>query len=195
MSGDRAPWWLRPVHVWFFWWEDLVPSLYRVLAVAVAAGVSTLVLAGLGVPAWGAAPVTLAVWIALAVKQEHDERIVLPVDPIFLGALRESVDPLLAARGYAFDRATGPRRARPDRDDVVVYVTPERREDWSYVRFVRSPVEGSMSAEVDGRNLAALVARSGDAELAERVGQALDPESDAAALGTAVVTLPEETWP
>ena len=50
VPGDSAPLWLRPIHTWFFWWEVVVPSLYRVAAVAVGAAATAALLFALGVP-------------------------------------------------------------------------------------------------------------------------------------------------
>ena len=195
MSGARAPWWLRPVHRWFFWWEDLVPSLYRVIAVAVGAALTAVILRVAGVPLWIGVPLALPVWIGLAIAQEHDERVMLPVDPVFLGHLRELVDPVLGARGFVFNNATGPCRARPDRDEVFLYVASESDDDWAYVQIERDVEARRMWVAVDGRPLAALLVMSGFEVLSERAGRVVDSESDARAIREGLVSLPDDRWP
>jgi len=93
--------WLRPVHRWFFFWEDLVLPVYRVVAVAIGAAITAaVVVLGARVRWLVAAPLVTAGWIALGVVQEHDQRVLL--DGEFLDLLREHADPVLARTGFTF---------------------------------------------------------------------------------------------
>lgn len=78
---------LRPVHAWFFAWENVVPPVFRVVAVAIASGVTAVVLTAVGVDPLLAVVLSLAAWIGLAIAQEHDQRIWLAPDPLFVEAL------------------------------------------------------------------------------------------------------------
>lgn len=99
---------LRPLHAWFFHWERVVPSRYRVVARGLAALASALLLLR-GFHPLLAAPVSLAAWIGLAVAQDHDQRTRLPPDQAFVAALTVAVSaPPLA---LAIGNAHGPSRA------------------------------------------------------------------------------------
>lgn len=122
----NATFFLRPVHAWFFLWERVVPSLYRVVATGLAAFATAPLLTIVGLHPLLAAPISLAVWIGLAVAQEHDERILLPPNRAFLSALTEAVSaPPLA---LAVDTAHGSRRARPEPWDTMIVLTPNGAE-------------------------------------------------------------------
>lgn len=97
---------LRPAHGWFFLWEEVIPSLYRVIAVVVAAVITAVLLVLVGLPWWAAVPGGGALWIGLAIVQEHDERVPRPVDQAFVHAVRERVEPVLPAAGFT---STSPR--------------------------------------------------------------------------------------
>lgn len=103
---------LRPVHAWFFLWERVVPSLYRVVATGLAAPVTAVILVAVGVHPVLAAPLSLLGWIALAVAQDHDERVLLPPDSVFVSALTDvlGTPPFLLSLASAH----GPARARPE---------------------------------------------------------------------------------
>ncbi|MCP3851896.1 MAG: hypothetical protein GY745_08010 [Actinomycetia bacterium] len=66
MASEKAPVWLRPIHWWFFLWEDIIPSLYRVVAVAVGAGITTsLAVAATGTMGLVGLPPAVLAWIGL----------------------------------------------------------------------------------------------------------------------------------
>ena len=69
---------LWPVHAWFFLWERVVPSMYRVVATGLGALATAIVVVTVGVHPLLAAPLSLFGWIGLAIAQEHDERVLLP---------------------------------------------------------------------------------------------------------------------
>ncbi|MCP3856104.1 MAG: hypothetical protein GY698_15415, partial [Actinomycetia bacterium] len=55
-----------PIHWWFFLWEDIIPSLYRVVAVAVGAGITTsLAVAATGTKGLVGLPPAVLAWIGL----------------------------------------------------------------------------------------------------------------------------------
>jgi len=145
----RPPLWLRPVHQWFFFWERAISSIDRVVAVLVGAAV-TAALASLVLPlAWYiVAPLALVIWIGLAVLQEHDQRVSLPVDPGFLSEMNRHVTPLLASRGFVDFHSFGPCRARASREESFIY----QSSNGSDVIFIsRDPLAKVLN--VDGRRL------------------------------------------
>ncbi|MFN3214927.1 MAG: hypothetical protein ACE367_00350 [Acidimicrobiales bacterium] len=178
---------LRPVHAWFFVWEDVLPSVYRVVAVVSAAALTTLALRAFGIgPTWLVAIAATLAWIALAVAQEHDERVCVPVDQRFVDALRECLDPVMAGHGWTFGSATGGCRARKETATTVVYDHHGGSHRMAWI--VRDAAAGTldvrlMPEDVDAHPEVAtqLVAR-GHAELAERLRRATEPESDAHAV-------------
>lgn len=188
VAVDREPLLLRPVHGWFFFWERVVPSLYRVVAVVVAAAISAVVLVLAGAPWWLAVPIAAALWVGLAVVQEHDERVPRPVDEVFVRAVRERVEPVLVAAGFTFNSASGGQRARRGTTDVVLYeAEPGRHPSLGegdspcldlWIR--RDARAGTMEVTVGWHDLESLV--EGDSELAARVVRAGDPIEDAEAL-------------
>lgn len=92
--------------------------MYRVVAVVVAAAITAVLLVLMSLPWWVAVPVGAALWIVPAVVQEHDERVPRPVNAAFVHAVRERVEPVLAAAGFTFNFASGGQRARRDSTDV-----------------------------------------------------------------------------
>ncbi len=112
---------LRPVHAWFFAWERVAPSAYRVVATGIAAGITVGLLVVLGVPPVLAAVISLSVWSGLAIAQEHDQRVTLSADAEFTEALiAVARDAPLQLR---LDDATGPSRARGGRTDYFLLST------------------------------------------------------------------------
>lgn len=176
--------WLRPVHRWFFLWEDLVSSVYRVVAVVIGAAITSVVVVLTGrVRLLVAVPLATAGWIALAVVQEHDERVHLDVDGEFRDLLREQADPVLARAGFSFNGAFGPCRARRDRSDTFLYEAADPNGKGCidvWIRRDRS--DGRMDVSVDGHRLERLDASHGDPQRARRVTRAEVPAGDVAAL-------------
>ncbi|HVM12785.1 MAG TPA: hypothetical protein VM287_00440 [Egibacteraceae bacterium] len=192
MAVDRAPLLLRPIHGWFFFWERVIPSLYRVVAVVVAMVISAALLVLAGLPWWVAVPIGAALWVGLAVVQEHDERVPRPVDEVFVRAVRERVEPVLVAAGFTFNSASGGQRARRDTADVVLYeAEPGRHPSLGegdspcldlWIR--RDARAGTMEVSVGWHDLEALI--EGDRELAARVMRAVDAIDDAEVLARAL---------
>lgn len=178
---------LRPVHRWFFLWEDVVPSVYRIVAVAIGAAITSVVVVLTARVKWLVAfPLATVGWIALAVVQEHDQRVCLDVDSEFRELLREQADPAMARSGFIFNGASGPCRARSDRFDTFLYeATDPSGNDCIDVWVRRDRSGGQMEALVDGHPLEELVACHGDPLLATRVTRAGDPAGDATALTAA----------
>lgn len=147
--ATRAPLWLRPVHQWFFFWERVISSVYRVVAVVLAA-LATTTVASWALPiAWFiVAPCALAIWIGLAVLQEHDERVSLPVDSAFLSMLNRHVTPLLASQGFDRFASSGPTRAHASREESFIY---QSSNDPKVIFIYRDPL--AMMLGVDGHNL------------------------------------------
>jgi len=179
---------LRPVHGWFFVWEDVVPSLYRVVAVVTGAALTTVAVRVFGIgPTWLVAIVATLAWIGLGVAQEHDERVQVPADEAFVGALRTRVDDLLGDHGFAFHSATGGVRARRKRHTTVFYSGAERNDQVLWI--VRDPKACTLDVRLgfgDVRDLAALLRDRGETEIAERLARAADPTADADAVGDAL---------
>lgn len=185
---------LRPVHAWFFFWERVVPSLYRVVATGLAALATAVILIAVGVHPLLAAPVALLGWIALAVAQEHDERVLLPPDPAFVAALTDAVAaPPLA---ISVDTAHGPRRARPEVWDTMVVLTPHDFDDHplatTFITVQRSAAQGWMRLDVIDDAPDAFqpidehLRERGKSMLAERIERAQSPNSDAGAIAEAL---------
>ena len=186
---------LRPVHAWFFHWERVVPSLYRVVATGLASLATTLVLILLGFHRVLAAPVSLAAWIGLAVAQDHDQRTRLPPDQAFVAALTDalSAPPLALAIGDAH----GPSRARPQRWDTMVVLTPPRAERHPLTGFFmtleRSAAEGWMQLDVGddapGRyeSIDDRLLERGQSALVRRIHRSGSPEADADAVAAALL--------
>lgn len=186
---------LRPVHAWFLHWERVVPSLYRVVATGLGALATAVLAVAFGVYPLLAAPVSLLGWIALAVAQEHDERVLLPPDGTFVAELTKAVaaPPL----GLSVDNAHGPRRARTAAWDTMVVLTPHHLGGHPlvgmFITVERSAAEGWMRLDViddapgafesiDDRLL-----ERGEPKLVERIGQAKSPDGDAQAIAAALV--------
>jgi hypothetical protein len=195
MTDERPLLLLRPVHSWFQLWEDVIPSVYRVAAVAGAAAVSAAVLV-LVLPVHGLVAALLAtvLWILLAIVQEHDERVLLEPDLAFLAAMRAQVEPVLERAGFVFRNASGPQRSRPGRQDTFFYEAPgaqavECVDIW--IHRGRS-VGAQMDVTVDGAELSRLLVSRDEPQLAQRVSRTEAAGSDAAALAVAFeVVLPE----
>jgi len=132
-SFPRVPKWL---HRWFWFWEALIPGIYRVVAVVVAAGLSAFALVALArVPWFIAVPLSLAIWIGLAVVQEHDERVTVPIDEHFLAELHTHVSPVIAPAGFSFAYASPSNRARGGPESFVYEAKGSDGEDeliWVY---------------------------------------------------------------
>ena len=191
MAADRPPLLLRPIHWWFFRWEELIPSLYRVVAVVMAAAITAVVLSFVGLPWWLAMPVAAALWVGLAVVQEHDERVPRPVDEWFVQAVRERVEPVLTTVGFTFNFASAGQRARGYTADVVLYEADparhptlgEERDPCLGLWIRRDRRAGTMEVSVGWRDLNQLVAS--DPDLSVRVTRAVDASTDAEALAKA----------
>lgn len=165
-----------------------MPSAYRVVAVAVGAAITSVVVVLTARVRWlVTAPLATVGWIALAVVQEHDERVCLGVDSEFRELLREQADPVFARSGFTFNGAFGPCRARSDRSDAFLYeaIDPSGNHCVDvWIRHDRSG--GQMEALVGGHPLEELLAAHGDPLLATRVTRAEEPAGDATALTTAL---------
>ncbi|MDJ0664923.1 MAG: hypothetical protein QNJ75_10200 [Acidimicrobiia bacterium] len=190
MVDERPPFALRPVHRWFLLWEDVVPSLYRVIAVAVAAAITGILLMLVTPVHWlGALLIAVAIWIAVAIVQELDGRVVLPVDEQFLSGLRTLVDPVLARAGFVFRNASGPARARSDRTDTFLYEADSSEgciDLW--IRRSRLP-GGALQVQIDGRPLERILDSLGEMQSAESVTRSEDETADVAALVAAFEVL------
>jgi hypothetical protein len=155
-----------------------------VVAVVVAAAISAVLLVLVGLPWWVAVPVGAALWVGLAVVQEHDERVPRPVDEEFVRAVRDRVEPVLAAAGFTFHSASGGLRARRDSTDVVLYEAEPARhptlgdgEDSCLDLWIRRDAgAGTMDVSVGWHDLDDLL--GSDRELALRVTQAVDAVDD-----------------
>ena len=147
-----------------------------------------------GVPPLVGAPIALIVWIGLAVVQEHDERVTLPVDAEFHSRLRELVDPVLAQRGLLFNSAMGPCRARSERTEVFLYERPDASEGCVDLWIHRDRADGTMRVHFAGRWLAQWLYDAGEERLANRVKQVLTPDDDVRALQDALSAAPEDFW-
>lgn len=185
VNGDlslKPPLWLRPVHRWFWFWERRISSIYRVVAVLVGALVSAWVISFItGVPLYLTAPAAIAAWIGLAIAQEHDERISLPIDGEFYEQLRRHVDPVVATAGLSFDGASGANRARGGAE-TFTYQHPGKDEIlWVF----RNPRDGVMGLTGWPESLDAESSFLPE-ELVERVTTVQDAESDAQAVASAV---------
>lgn len=183
---------LRPVHAWFFAWENVVPPIYRVVAVAIASGVTAAVLVALGVNPLLAVVLSLAAWVGLAIAQEQDERVMLAPDSRFVETLEAAVG--RAPFFLRMDHATGPCRARRGSFDSFTLST-DAGDDHSLLGLVvqieRSVREREMILYVfdDPASdsfepiLTRLQAR-GKAHLADRVQRAEAPAADVEAIIT-----------
>lgn len=195
MIDERPSLLLRPVHSWFQLWEDVIPSVYRIVAVVGAAAVSAALLGLLLRIHWlGATLLATGMWILLAIIQEHDERVLLEPDSEFLAALRAHVDPVMERTGFVFRHASGPQRSRPARYDTFFYEAPgtpfeECIDVW--IHRGRS-VAAQMEVTVDGQELVRLLGSRGERQLAQRVCRTEAAGADAAALAAAFeVALPK----
>jgi len=184
MASERAPIWLRPIHQWFFWWEEVIPSVYRVVAVTVGVGITATVVVLITRVGWFVAvPLATVGWIVLAVVQDHDHGVHLDVNHEFQGLLRGQADPVLARAGFAFHSAGGPCRARPDRSDTFLYEAGDPERNGCVDLWIRRDQSGGqMEVSVDGHRLERLVASHGNPQLATRVTRAEEPSGDVAAL-------------
>ena len=184
MSSERAPVWLRPVHRWFFFWEDVVPSVYRVVAVVFGAAITAVVVVVATTVGWlVAAMMAMVGWIGLAVLQDHDLVVHLDVIGEFQDLLREQADPVLARAGFTFNHASGPTRARRDRSDTFLYESVDPEGEGCIDLWIhRDRCGGQMEVSVDGRRLDRLLVSHGDPQLAARVTRAEQPADDVVAL-------------
>jgi multisubunit Na+/H+ antiporter MnhB subunit len=185
---------LRSVHAWFFHWERVVPSLYRVVATGLAALATAIVLLAVGMHPLLAGPVALLGWVALAVAQEHDERVLLPPDGAFVAALVEAVatQPL----HLSIETAHGPRRARPQGWDTMVVLTPPGIEGHPlggmFISLERAAGEGWMRLDVIDDAPGAFepiderLRKRGESALADRIERAQSPSSDAHSIASAL---------
>jgi len=185
---------LWPVHAWFFLWERVVPSMYRVVATGLGALATAIVVVTVGVHPLLAAPLSLFGWIGLAIAQEHDERVLLPPCQGFVDALGVAVaEPPLGLVVYS---AHGPRRARPGPWDTLavlsaggaeghplrtVHIEVQRNAARGSMRLHASDDAPSMFVPIDER-----LRELGRSGLADRIEQAESAESDADAIATAL---------
>jgi len=186
MAYERPPLVLRPFHAWFHFWDQIIPSLYRVVAVAAGA----LITAVLVVLATGAhwllsLLLSLVGWIVLAIVQEHDERVVLDFDGEFLSLLRRHADPVLNRAGYVFKNASGPTRAGRDPSDTILYEIDNVPGPIGcidlWIRRERT-AGGRIEVRTDDGPLERLLDSLGESQLAQRVTHTEDAEGDVAAL-------------
>lgn len=193
MTDETAPVWLRPIHWWFFWWEEIIPSLYRVVAVGVGAVITATALALIAGTGWVVASLLATVgWIVLAILQDRDQRVHLDVNDEFQALLRDRADPALARAGFVFNLAQGPCRARSDRSDTFLYEADNPAEGCIDLWIRRHRSGGPMEVSVDGRPLERLVVSHGHPQLAARVTRAERPADDVTALVAAfALVLPE----
>ncbi len=180
-SSPTVPKWL---HQWFWLWEDLVRGPYRVAAVATAAGATASVLAKLTPLRWGySAPVSLAAWIGLAIAQEHDEQVTLPIDKDFLEALHTYVTPVVAPAGFSFSYTNPTNRARGG-PETFVYEAERQNEDveiiWIYRDREIRTLGISTWAPFDGPHTVV------SQEIADRFQTLVDPVDDAQAIASAL---------
>lgn len=170
----------------------MVPSVYRVVAVAIGAAITAAIVVLTARAKWlVAAPLAIVGWIVLGVVQEHDQRVQLDVDGEFLDLLRKQADPVLARIGFTFSSASGPCRARSDRSDTFLYEAVDPNEDGCIDLWIRRDrFHRQMEVSVDGELLEALVTSRGDPQLAARVTRAEDPAGDVAAVVAALELAP-----
>ena len=190
---------LRPVHAWFFAWENVVPPVYRVVAVAIASGVTAVILAALGADLLLAAVLSLAAWVALAIAQEHDERVLLAPDPRFVEALEAEAG--RAPLFLRFEHATGPSRARRESFDCFLLSTDAGEDhplSGRLVQIERSVGERAMCLDVfddatcdSFEPILARLRTLGEVGLADRVQRA---EATAADVETIVTALRVAYW-
>jgi hypothetical protein len=175
---------LRPIHWWFFWWEGIIPSVYRVVAVAVGAAITVTVVGLTTRMGWFVAvPLATVGWIVLAVIQDHDQGVHLDVNGEFGNLLRDQADPVLATAGFTFNSADGPCRARRSRSDTFLYEAGDPTGNGCVDLWIRRDRSGGqMEVSVDGHPLESLVASHGDPHLATRVTRAEGPAGDVVAL-------------
>ena len=139
-------------------------------------------------------PLALLVWIGLAIAQEHDAGVTLPVDAKFHRRLQELVDPVLAPHGLVFNSAFGPRRARGDRTEVFLYERPDASDGCIDLWIHRDRAVGAMRVDFAGRGLAQWLSAAGEKQLAERAEQAVSADDDVRALRKALSAAPAEFW-
>lgn len=185
---------LRPIHAWFFFWEGVVPSVYRVVATGSAALVTAVVLAAAGLHPLVAAALSLPGWIGLAIAQEHDERVLLPPDTEFVSALTDAVSPTTPA--LAVEQAHGPRRARREAWDTMVILstngTGEHPLAGMFITVQRSAADGRMQLDVLDDAPGAFesvderLRQRGEDMLADRIQRARSPAADAHAIAAAL---------
>jgi hypothetical protein len=175
---------LRPIHRWFFWWEAIIPSVYRVVAVTVGAVITATVVVLIARVGWFiVVPLAMVGWIVLAVIQDHDQGVHLDVNDEFQTLLRDQADSVLARAGFAFNSADGPYRARPDRSDMFLYEADDPAGNGCIDLWIhRDRSGGQMNVSVDGHPLERLVASYGDPYLATRVTRTEEPAGDVAVL-------------
>lgn len=177
MADHTSPPMPKWLHRWFWLWEDLAPGVYRVGAVISGAGITAAVLAKLTpVRWWLAAAASLATWIGLAIAQDHDERVTLPIDEDFLRELRTQVDPVVAGAGYSFEYADPANRARGGAE-VFVYEVDRNDEFSDVIRIYRDRTKRILGIFPSGSFPSVETDLSSD--LVERLNILVDPADDA----------------
>lgn len=186
---------LRPVHAWFFFWERVVPSLYRVVATGLAATATAVALALVGADPLLALGVSVALWIGLAIGQEHDERVALPPDREFVTALTDAVSK--APLALKVELAHGPKRARPEAWDTFAVLSADRAPAHPLNGFhitVKRHAAHWMRIQViddDRQRLEDFTERlqsAGAQGLAERIQRSHSADDDAEAIRAALTT-------
>lgn len=185
---------LRPVHEWFFLWEQITPALYRVIAVGVGALVTVVVLVGLELHPLVAVGLALMLWIGLAIAQEHDERVRLPPDPDFVAALTKAV--LVPPPGLKVRRAIGPGRARREDWDSLIELTATGESDHPlarhYISVQRNARRGWMEVYVtndiptEPNSIQDRLRTRGEINLALRITRSSDAFEDSEAIALAL---------
>lgn len=181
--SSRAPLLLRPLHSWFWFWDRRISSIYRVVAVAVGALTSAWALAAFtSLSRLVAAPISLISWVALAVVQDHDERVVLPLDEEFYEQLRFHLDEVASKAGFTFEGSSAANRARGgadtftyrdiDADDMLLWIYRDPRRKVMGLAVWADDLDEDPSYLPD--------------ELAQRVTTVRDPKSDAQAISEAL---------
>jgi hypothetical protein len=120
---------MRLLHGWFRFWERVIPGLYRVVAVAVAATATTFAVAFTTRTTWWAQlPLALACWVLLA-KIEGDaasSELANGPDPEFARLVSRHIGPVAAGGGFVWNGATRGRSHDGSLEDAVLYEAPPR---------------------------------------------------------------------
>ncbi len=112
------------LHRWFRYWERLIPSLYRVVAVAVGALATA---AGIGAATrsrwWKQVPLAAAAWALLGKVEgdDTDRALSAPADPEFVMLVRRHVGPVVTRVGFVWNGATKGRYPDGSVEDTVLY--------------------------------------------------------------------------